>query len=377
MANQATVLDQPHGPLVIKDIPVPQCHPTEVLVKVRAVATNAADWKIYEGHFPQVLPVLLGCDVAGEVAEVGRSVVGLNVGDRVCSRVFQVKCLLTCRQVAGFTQQQLVGMESMMAIGSVASDLRHGGYQKFVPMLPRMIFKIPESVPNEIATTFGCSFFTAAAGVFKSLGFPFPIPEVASVEKVLVWGAASAVGAFAVQLLKASHMEVIAVCSAKNFDYIRNLGASHVIDYHGTDVAAQLREQRIRVKKAFDSISSLETCNACLDIVGEGGTVADVQFLEALRRPGIGMEHINVVDILGEAVSFSHRKEGATNDTKNSQQAPLLSPLVNDWVPNGLVAGILKGVQYQIYSGGLNSIDQAIRDHRDGKIAGKAVITGI
>ncbi|KAF7629557.1 alcohol dehydrogenase [Aspergillus flavus] len=343
MANQATVLDQPHGPLVIKDIPVPQCHPTEVLVKVRAVATNAADWKIYEGHFPQVLPVLLGCDVAGEVAEVGRSVVGLNVGDRV----------------AGFTQQQLVGMESMMAIGSVASDLRHGGYQKFVPMLPRMIFKIPESVPNEIATTFGCSFFTAAAGVFKSLGFPFPIPEVASVEKVLVWGAASAVGAFAVQLLKASHMEVIAVCSAKNFDYIRNLGASHVIDYHGTDVAAQLREQRIRVKKAFDSISSLETCNACLDIVGEGGTVADVQFLEALRRPGIGMEHINVVDILGEA------------------QAPLLSPLVNDWVPNGLVAGILKGVQYQIYSGGLNSIDQAIRDHRDGKIAGKAVITGI
>ncbi|RMZ46653.1 alcohol dehydrogenase [Aspergillus flavus] len=334
MANQATVLDQPHGPLVIKDIPVPQCHPTEVLVKVRAVATNAADWKIYEGHFPQVLPVLLGCDVAGEVAEVGRSVVGLNVGDRV----------------AGFTQQQLVGMESMMATGSVASDLRHGGYQKFVPMLPRMIFKIPESVPNEIATTFG---------VFKSLGFPFPIPEVAPVEKVLVWGAASAVGAFAVQLLKASHMEVIAVCSAKKFDYIRNLGASHVIDYHGTDVAAQLREQRIRVKKAFDSISSLETCNACLDIVGEGGTVADVQFLEALRRPGIGMEHINVVDILGEA------------------QTPLLSPLINDWVPNGLVAGILKGVQYQIYSGGLNSIDQAIRDHRDGKIAGKAVITGI
>ncbi|EIT73585.1 quinone reductase [Aspergillus oryzae 3.042] len=347
MANQATVLDQPHGPLVIKDIPVPQCHPTEVLVKVRAVATNAADWKIYEGHFPQVLPVLLGCDVAGEVAEVGRSVVGLNVGDRVCSRVFQVKCFLTCRQVAGFTQQQLVGMESMMAIGSVASDLRHGGYQKFVPMLPRMIFKIPESVPNEIATTFGCSFFTAAAGVFKSLGFPFSN------------SGSGVIGAFVVQLLKASHMEVIAVCSAKNFDYIRNLGASHVIDYHGTDVAAQLREQRIRVKKAFDSISSLETCNACLDIVGEGGTVADVQFLEALRRPGIGMEHINVVDILGEA------------------QAPLLSPLVNDWVPNGLVAGILKGVQYQIYSGGLNSIDQAIRDHRDGKIAGKAVITGI
>ncbi|KAL2837963.1 chaperonin 10-like protein [Aspergillus pseudoustus] len=344
MANQAAILDQSHGPLVIKDIPVPQCHPTEVLVKVKAVATNAADWKIYQGHFPQVLPALLGCDVAGEVAEVGRSVIGLNVGDRV----------------AGFTQQQMVGMQSMMATGSVASDIRHGGYQKFVPMLPRMIFKVPDSVLDEIATTFGCSFFTAAAGVFKSLGFPFPIPEGAPVrEKVLVWGAASAVGAFAVQLLTACHVEVIAVCSAKNFDYVRSLGASHVIDYRGGDVVTQLSGQDLKVKKAFDAISSHETCNACLDIVGEGGIVADVQFLEALRRPGIEMEHINVVDILGEA------------------QAPLLSSLINDWIPKFVATGILKGVQSKIYSGGLNDIDQAIRDHRDGKIAGKAVITGI
>ncbi|KAL5364821.1 chaperonin 10-like protein [Aspergillus floccosus] len=342
-ANQAAILNQFHGPLVVKDVPVPQCQPTEVLVKAKVVATNAADWKIYEGHFPQILPVLLGCDVAGEVFEVGESVTGLNVGDRV----------------AGFTQQQLVGMQSMITTGSVASDIRHGGYQKLVPMLPRMIFKIPESVSDEIAATFGCSFFTAATGVFKSLKFPFPIPKEAPAEKVLVWGAASAVGAFAVQLLKASHMEVIAVCSAKNFDYVRNLGASYVIDYHGGDVASQLREKSLRVRKAFDSISSQETCNACLDIVGEGGKVADVQFLEALRRPGIEMEHTNVVDILGEA------------------QIALLSSLINDWIPKALVAGALEGVQSKVYPGGLNGIDQAIRDHRDGKIAGKAVITGI
>lgn len=210
----------------------------------------------------------------------------------------------------------------MMATGSVASDVRHGGYQMFVPLLPRMVFKIPESVPDEIATTFGCSFFTAAAGVFKSLGFPFPIPKEAPAEKVLVWGAASAVGAFAVQLLKASHMEVIAICSAKNFDYVRNLGASHVIDYHGVDVATQLREQGLRVRKAFDSISSQETCNSCLDIVGEGGLVAEVQFLEALRRPGIEMEHTNVIDILGEGVSFSCRKEGISTDTMINRKIP-------------------------------------------------------
>lgn len=87
MANQAAILAQTHGPLVIKDVPVPRCQPTEVLVKVRAVATNAADWKVYEGHFPQVLPTLLGCDVAGEISEIGESVTGLNVGDRVCCSI--------------------------------------------------------------------------------------------------------------------------------------------------------------------------------------------------------------------------------------------------------------------------------------------------
>ena len=68
---------------------------------------------------------------------------------------------------------------------------------------------------------------------------------------------------------------------------MRSLGASHVIDYGA----------------AFDAISSKETCNACLDIVGEGGKVANVQFLEALRRPNIDLVHTNVVDILGESVS--------------------------------------------------------------------------
>ncbi|OGM47372.1 alcohol dehydrogenase [Aspergillus bombycis] len=345
MANQAAVLTQFHGPLAIQDLPIPECQPTEVLVRVKAAATNAADWKIYEGHFPQDLPLLPGCDIVGEITEVGSSVAGFSIGDRV----------------AGYTQQQLIGMQSMATTGRIAPDLRHGGYQRYVPMLPRMIFKVPSSVPDETAVTFGCSFFTAAAAVFKSLDFPYPFPANAPVEaqKVLVWGGASAVGAFAIQLLRASHVDVTAVCSARNFDYVRGLGASHVIDYGAGDVVAQVKAQGLSFGVVFDAISSQETCTACLDIAGEGGKVANVQFLEALRRPKIDLVHTNVVDILGES------------------DVEFLSSLVGSWIPKALSEGTVKGVRYTKYSDGLSDIDRAIRDHRDGNLAGKGVITGI
>ncbi|KAB8274879.1 chaperonin 10-like protein [Aspergillus minisclerotigenes] len=254
------------------DLPIPQCHPTEVLVKAEAVATNAVDWKIYAGHLPHDLPIVLGCDIVGEISEVGSSVTGFTIGDSVYAIV------------SGYTQQQLTGMQSMLKTGRVASHLRHRGYQNYyVPVLPRMIFKVPECISDELAAIFGGSLFTAATAVFKSLGFRYPIRS-----------SAPAVGAFAIQILRASHVEVTAVCSAKNFDYVRSLGASHVIDYGAGDVVKQVEEQGLRFRIAFDAISSNETCNACVDIVGEGGKVANVPSLEALRRPNIDLVHTNV-----------------------------------------------------------------------------------
>ena len=55
----------------------------------------------------------------------------------------------------------------------------------------------------------------------------------------------------------------------------------------------------------IDTISSPDTCNSCLDVVGEGGKVASVLFIEPLRRPGIELHHTTVVDILDDPVSPS------------------------------------------------------------------------
>lgn len=51
--------------------------------------------------------------------------------------------------------------------------------------------------------------------------------------------------------------------------------------------------------------------------------------------------------------------------------------MIGAWIPKVLSEGTLKGVQFMKYSGGLGDIDRAIRDHRDGKIAGKGVVSGI
>ncbi|KAE8411598.1 hypothetical protein BDV36DRAFT_301678 [Aspergillus pseudocaelatus] len=91
----------------------------------------------------------------------------------------------------------------------------------------------------------------------------------------------------------------------------------------------------------------------------KGGKVANVQFLEALRRLNIDLVHTNVVDILGEL------------------DAEFLSSLIGVWTSEALSEGTLKGVQFTKYSGGLSAIDRATQDHRDGKIAGKGVVSGI
>ena len=89
---KALILEEFGGPLLLKDLPQPEPGPGEVLVRVRACAVDQFDLKIRYGKVPHAqVPLVLGHEIAGEVAALGPGVTQWTVGQRVTSTLY-----LTC-----------------------------------------------------------------------------------------------------------------------------------------------------------------------------------------------------------------------------------------------------------------------------------------
>lgn len=179
--------------------PTPTGH--QVLVKVRAASGNPLDWhrmrgapilaRLSEGYLRPKDPKL-GADLAGQVEAVGEEVTEFQPGDEVfgvCSGSF-----------AGYA----IAGEANLALK-------------------------PANLPFEAAAAVPVAAFTALQGL-RDTG------QIKPGQKVLVNGAAGGVGTFAVQIAKAfGAAEVIGVCSTRNLDMVRSIGAGHVIDYTRED----------------------------------------------------------------------------------------------------------------------------------------------
>ncbi len=187
--------------LELKDVDRPAVDDDGVLVRVRAASVNAYDWHMMRG-----LPFLLrmseglrkpkrsamGVDVAGQVEAVGKNVTHLRPGD------------------------QVFGARA----GSLAEYVRGGPKSFLVPMPAGLSFERAAAVPM--------AGVTALQGL-RDKG------QLKPGQRVLINGAAGGVGTFAVQIAKAFGAHVTAVCSTRNVDMVRSLGADQVIDYTRED----------------------------------------------------------------------------------------------------------------------------------------------
>lgn len=207
---KAFVQDRYGGPEVLAlrtvDDPVPG--PGEVLVRVRASSLNAADWHLMRGD-PYVVRALdrttfgwrapkrpiRGRDLAGVVAALGPGVTDLAVGDEVVGEV-----------------------------------LAEGAFAELVAAPADVLARKPADLPFEQAAALPLAGTTALTGLREA--------RLAAGDRLLVNGASGGVGTFAVQLAAALGAEVTAVCSARNADQARALGADHVVDYARSDFAA-------------------------------------------------------------------------------------------------------------------------------------------
>jgi NADPH:quinone reductase-like Zn-dependent oxidoreductase len=182
--------------LQLEDVEKPSPAEGEVLVSVRAAAVNILDWYLFRSVLSRLLPgrrkpKRIGRDIAGVVEAVGRNVTRFKPGDEV----FGV--------ARGAFAEYVCASEAMLAIKP-----------------PRITF--------EQAAGIGVAGLTALQGLRRVGG-------IQPGDNVLINGASGGVGTFAVQFAKALGCEVTGVCSTRNMELVRSIGADHVIDYERED----------------------------------------------------------------------------------------------------------------------------------------------
>jgi NADPH:quinone reductase-like Zn-dependent oxidoreductase len=187
--------------LKLEEVETPTPKDDEVLIQVRAASLNALDWHLLHARPALVRlsgglfrPKLnrLGVDVAGIVAAIGRNVTQFQVGD----------------EVFGTSQ--------------------HGSCAEYVCALESRIATRPRNLSFPEAAAVPVAAITALQAVNAFGG-------IQPGQQVLINGSAGGVGTFTVQLAKAFGAQITAVCSTRNLDMVRSLGADRVLDYTRQD----------------------------------------------------------------------------------------------------------------------------------------------
>ncbi|HKE33442.1 MAG TPA: NAD(P)-dependent alcohol dehydrogenase [Candidatus Angelobacter sp.] len=184
----------------IDDVEKPVPKDNEVLIKVCAASVNPVDWHLIRG-MPYMVRIFaglrkpkmtgLGSDVAGKVEAVGRTVTGFKPGDAVFG---------LCR----------------------------GTLAEYVCVSESALVRKPDNVTFEQAASVPVAALTALQGFGDE-------EEVQPWQKVLINGAAGGVGTFAVQIAKSFGAHVTGVCSTRNVEMVRSIGADRIIDYTQED----------------------------------------------------------------------------------------------------------------------------------------------
>jgi len=192
---RALVLNEYGGPAAVKisSIAAPTAGQSQVLVRVHAAGVNGLDWKVREGYvrdaFPLQLPTVLGIELAGIVEAVGPGVTTLRKGDRVMG-----------------PRGGLGAYADLVAVDEANLNL----------------------IPDALSFVDAAALPVASLAAWQSLHFAGPIQAG---QRILVQGAAGGLGGFAVQYAHQAGAVVFATALDAHADYVRSLGADHVIAY--------------------------------------------------------------------------------------------------------------------------------------------------
>ncbi|MFV1962939.1 MAG: NAD(P)-dependent alcohol dehydrogenase [Acidimicrobiia bacterium] len=318
------IVQYEYGPpevLEFRDVDMPVAGDDDVLIRVQASSVNALEWHMMTGvpflvhleaGFSKPKRPTLGADVAGRVEAVGKNVTRFQPGD------------------------------------DVFGDVGSGAYAEYVTGSERSLALKPDNVTFEQAAAVPVAGLTALQGL-RDKG------QIQSGQHVLINGASGGVGTFAVQIAKSLGAEVTAVCSTKNVDAARSLGADHVIDYTQEDFVQSGR----RYDLMFDLPGNRSLAD-CKRVLKSNGTYL---LVGGSKRRWVGP----LPRLFRAKLAFlvGNRRMDWLLAKANNEDLGLLAGLLE----SGEVTPVIER-RYE-----LSDVPEALRRFGDGHAQGKTVIT--
>jgi NADPH:quinone reductase-like Zn-dependent oxidoreductase len=262
--------------LHLQEVEKPTPKEDEVLVKIHAAAVNAADGymlsgkpflvRLMTGGLRKPKHTILGADIAGQVEAIGQNVKKFKPGDAVFGDL---------------------------------SGCGWGGFAEYVAVPESALALKPAHLSFAQAAAAPMAAITALQGL-RDKG------KIQAGQKVLINGASGGVGTFAVQLAKAFGAEVTAVCSTRNVDMVRSLGADHIIDYTHEDFTQNGRRYDLII-----AANGYRPISAYRRALSPDGTYVCT---------GGSMRQIFASILLGPLLSMSGRQKMGNLAAKSNQQ---------------------------------------------------------
>jgi NADPH:quinone reductase-like Zn-dependent oxidoreductase len=318
--------------LGLEDIDKPLIKDNEALVRVHAASVNRLDWHLVRGS-PYISRLqaglrkpkdsVLGADVAGQVETVGKHITKFQPGDEVFGSLFG----------HGF-----------------------GAFAEYVSVSDDLLELKPANLSFDQAAAVPVAALTALQGL-RDHG------RIEPGQKVLIIGASGGVGTFAVQIAKSFGAEVTGVCSTRNVDMVRSIGADHVIDY--------TREDFTQGAQRYDLIFELAGSHSPSDIgraLTSKGTLILIGHGESKGRWIGPFGRLISALVLSRFVSqrmASYTAKPNYSSGPNKKDLATLKELIE--------AGKITPVIDRTYS--LSETPEAIRYLEEGHARGKVVIT--
>ena len=303
-----------------EEIEKPTAGDNEVLIKVRAASVNPYDWHFMRGtpYFLRIMAGLrkpknkrLGVDVAGQVEAVGRNVTQFKPGDVLFG---------SCR----------------------------GAFAEYACASESKLSMKPSNVTFEQAASVPIAALTALQGLCDK-------GQLQPGQKVLINGAAGGVGTFAVQIAKSFGAHVTGVCSTRNVDMVRSIGADQIIDYTQKDFTKSGQ----RYDLILDCVGN-HSLSACRRVLNPKGVYAAVGGPSGPWMIGF-LARLIAAPVLSLFVS---QRMGTVGTKLNKEDLAILRDLIQ--------AGKITPVIDRRYR--LSEVPEAIRYLEEGHARGKVVI---
>jgi NADPH:quinone reductase-like Zn-dependent oxidoreductase len=317
---KALAFDAFGGPetLKLRDVPDPTIGPTQVLVRVRACALNHLDLFVREGipALKTPLPFWTGCDIAGDVVEVGPAVSGVKVGARVA-----VNPNLTCDRCE-FCR---AGEHSLCVRYGILGEHVPGGLAELVAVRGDRVLPLPDALSYEDAASFVLTNMTAWRMVMTQ-------GQLRAGQDVLILGVGGGVSSTAVQIAKLAGARVFVTSSSDaKLERARQLGADVGINYAREDWAKAVFEQTGRrgVDLVIENVGA-STWKQSLRSVCKGGRLVTCGATTGpIGETDIRIVFWNQISLIGSTMA----NDAEFHDVMRLLFAGRLRPIVDAVVP--------------------------------------------